>query len=134
MGVGLVIPAHSHAPVMTPAQKKQFVISQMPPKTYARHLVAKEFPGADRQFKCLATLWGKESAWRYTAKSPSHDYGIPQRHMSHNTKKQIADFLAHPHPQIEWGIGYIKSRYKTPCNALHSWLSRADKNGRGGWY
>jgi hypothetical protein len=119
---------------MTLKQKKQFVISQMPPKSYARMLVVRHFKQPDRQFKCLAHLWGKESAWNYRAKSPTHDYGIPQRHMSRNTRAQIADFMKHPHVQIDWGIGYIKHRYKTPCGALDSWLSRADKNGRGGWY
>lgn len=119
---------------MTPKQKHEFVIAQMKPKQYARHLVEKHFDQPQKQFGCLAHLWGKESAWNYKAKSPSHDYGIPQRHMSHNNAKQIADFMKHPHAQIDWGINYIKHRYQTPCGALKSWLSRADKNGKGGWY
>jgi hypothetical protein len=119
---------------MTPVQKQEFLIQQLEPKQYALHLIKKRFDQPQREFKCLKTLWGKESAWNYKAKSPTHDYGIPQRHMSHNTKAQIADFMSHPHPQIRWGLGYIEHRYDTPCKALDSWLSRADKNGRGGWY
>lgn len=119
---------------MTKEQKREFMISQMKPKDYAQLLVHKHFKQPKQQFGCLKILWGKESAWNYKAKSPTHDYGIPQRHMSHNTKEQIADFMKHPHTQIQWGIGYIKSRYDTPCGALKSWLSRADKNGKGGWY
>jgi hypothetical protein len=119
---------------MTQQEKRQFVISQMKPKDFARFLVAKNWSNADKQFQCLAHLWGKESAWNYKAKSPTHDYGIPQRHMSHNTRLQIQDFLSHPHPQIRWGLNYIKTRYESPCGALQSWLSRADKNGKGGWY
>jgi len=118
---------------MSPAQKQEFLIAQMPPKTFARHLVVQHFKNPNKEFSCLKQLWGKESAWNYKAKSPSKDYGIPQRHMSKNTPEQIADFMKHPHIQITWGIGYIKSRYETPCKALHSWLSRS-KNGKGGWY
>ena len=119
---------------MTVKQKHEFMIAQMPPKTYAKQLVIKHFKQPERQFACLKQLWGKESAWNYKAKSPSHDYDIPQRHMKHNTAAEIADFMKHPHTQIQWGINYIKHRYDTPCGALKSWLSRADKNGKGGWY
>lgn len=132
--VGFVIgPAQAHAPLMTQQEKRTFLIAHMEPKDYARHLVKKNWNNADKEFKCLAYLWGKESAWNYKAKSPTHDYGIPQRHMRHNTPKQIRDFLSHPHPQIQWGLNYIKTRYESPCGALQSWLSRS-KNGRGGWY
>ena len=134
MSVGFVISsAHAHAPVMTKAEKRQFVIDQMEPKTFARYLVGKHFEDQRRQFGCLAKLWGKESAWNYKAKSPTHDYGIPQRHMKHNTPEQIADFMEHPHTQIRWGLGYIIHRYDSPCKALKTWLSRGE-NGRGGWY
>jgi membrane-bound lytic murein transglycosylase MltF len=119
---------------MTAKEKRQFVISQMEPKSFARHLIAKTWKDSSRQYKCLAHLWGKESAWNHKAKSPTHDYGIPQRHMSHNTPKQIRDFLQDPQAQIKWGLNYIESRYDSPCGALKTWLSRADKNGRGGWY
>jgi hypothetical protein len=120
---------------MTEKEKRQFIVASMEPKDYAKHLVNKRFPSAkQRREMSRLNLWGKESAWNYKAKSPTHDYGIPQRHMKHNTKKQIDKFLQDPKEQIQWGLTYIKSRYKTPCGALQSWLSRADKNGRGGWY
>jgi hypothetical protein len=117
---------------MTEQQKRQMVVKHMEPKEFARYLVVKRWD--KKQFTCLAQLWGKESAWNHKAKSATHDYGIPQRHMSHNTKDQIADFLENPRAQIKWGLNYIEHRYDTPCGALKSWLSRADKNGRGGWY
>jgi len=118
---------------MSPAQKQELMIRQMPPKEYAQLLINKRFKQPQKQFGCLKQLWGKESAWNYKAKSPSHDYGIPQRHMKQNTPAEIADFMKHPHTQIEWGLSYIEHRYDTPCQALQSWLSRS-KNGRGGWY
>lgn len=119
---------------MSPKQKQEFMVAQMPPKTFAKHLLRKDFADHKRQFGCLAKLWGKESAWNYKAKSPTDDYGIPQRHMRHNTKEQIAEFMKHPHTQIKWGLGYIKHRYDSPCGALKTWLSRANEEGRGGWY
>lgn len=119
---------------MTEKEKRQFVVAQMEPKQFARFLIKKHWDDQQRQFGCLAKLWGKESAWNHKAASHTHDYGIPQRHMSHNTRSQIKDFLQNPHAQVRWGIGYIKHRYESPCKALQSWLSRADKNGRGGWY
>lgn len=127
LGVGLTmsIPAQAYAPEQKPIR--------LQPKQYAKQLVIKKW-GKSSEWKCLAILWGKESAWDYRKKSITHDYGIPQRHMKHNTPAQIAEFLRHPYPQIEWGVGYIAHRYNTPCSALDSWLSRADKKGRGGWY
>ena len=119
---------------MSPQEKREFTVSQMKPKEFALHLVKKEWKNPKQQFGCLAKLWGKESAWNHKAKSPTHDYGIPQRHMKHNTQKQIKDFLKNPQGQIKWGLNYIQMRYESPCGALQSWLSRADENGRGGWY
>lgn len=119
---------------MTLKEKKEFVIASMEPKQYARHLISKQWKNTEREFKCLKHLWGKESAWNHKAASITKDYGIPQRHMSHNTSAQIRDFLKDPQEQIRWGLNYIKHRYESPCGALQSWLSRADKNGRGGWY
>jgi len=135
IGVGLVIPhADAHAPVMTDKQKRQMVVKNMEPKEFARYLVNQRWNNSQSQFGCLAQLWGKESAWNYKAKSPTHDYGIPQRHMKHNTAQQIKDFMKDHKVQIRWGLNYIEHRYESPCGALKSWLSRADKNGRGGWY
>lgn len=134
VGYALAFKAQAQAPVMTIKQKHDWFISQMDPKSYARHLIKSEHRNPDKEFRCLAQLWGKESGWNHKAKSHTHDYGIPQRHMSHNTPGQIQDFLKDPHAQVRWGLNYIESRYKTPCGALQKWLSRADKNGRGGWY
>jgi len=119
---------------MTVKEQKEFLIAQLAPKDYAHHLIKQEWRNAGREFTCLKALWGKESAWNHKAKSPTHDYGIPQRHMSHNNQQQINNFLKDPHGQVRWGLNYIKTRYHNPCGALKAWLSRADKNGRGGWY
>ena len=90
-------------------------------QNYARKLTTyKEFP-------CLVELWRLESNWRPEAKSPTNDYGIPQRNMPRHTKKQIRKFRENPHAQIEWGIGYIRHRYGDACKAL-------DHHKRRSWY
>ena len=91
------------------------------PKTYARQTALTDFGWGISEQKCLAFLWGKESAWNYQAKSPTDDYGIPQRHMRHNTQKQIDAFMKSYTIQIDWGLNYIYTRYGSPCNAWESW-------------
>lgn len=133
--VGLAIPhAQAHAPQPNEKQFREQILPFLEPKQYARYLVEKHWSNSAAEYKCLAALWGKESAWNFKAKSKTHDYGIPQRHMSQNSAAEIKDFMNSPRAQIRWGITYIKSRYETPCGALKSWLSRANKNGKGGWY
>ena len=127
------MPCFAQAPVITPTQKHKLVVAQLPPKDYAKHLLKQEYADPHKQFGCLAKLWGKESAWNYQAKSPTHDYGIPQRHMKDNSQKEIDKFMKHPHTQIQWGLGYIEHRYQSACGALAAELTRSE-NGRGGWY
>ena len=79
------------------------------------------------EVKCMVKLWTKESNWRYEAKSPTHDYGVPQRHMKGKSKNEIAKFRASPIAQIHWGIGYVRHRYGNFCTAL-------DFHKRHNWY
>ena len=74
-----------------------------------------------KEWKCLNWMWGKESAWNYKASSPTKDHGIPQRHMSKNSKAEIHAFQTDPVAQITWGLGYIKHRYGSPCKAKAFW-------------
>jgi len=84
-----------------PDEVKQYVTA----KEYAAHLLQDT-----EQYKCLATLYGKESAWNEKAVNGSH-YGIPQGR---------SDYLrtANKYEQVRWGLGYIEARYGTPCQAL----------------
>jgi hypothetical protein len=70
------------------------------------------------QFPCLNKLWTKESGWNHRAKNPSSGaYGIPQAYPGDKMKSAGADWRNNPATQIEWGLGYIKGRYDTPCRA-----------------
>jgi hypothetical protein len=79
------------------------------------------------QMPCLKNLWMRESGWRVTAKNPSGAYGIPQANPASKMSAYGADWLTNPAPQIQWGLNYIKTRYKSPCGAWSTWQSR-------GWY
>jgi hypothetical protein len=69
--------------------------------------------GAD-QFSCLNSLWNRESGWRVHAANPSGAYGIPQALPG---SKMGAGWQNSARVQVAWGLGYIKSRYGTPCGA-----------------
>ena len=90
-------------------------------KAYARDSV---LAWADKQYQCLASLWGRESAWEHDAYNPQkvmgkNAGGIPQiLGMSPTTP---------PTMQIDRGISYIKHRYITPCKA---WAFHK----KNGWY
>ena len=82
----------------------------MTPKQYAYYSL-----GDVKQYKCLATLYGKESAWNYKAYNKSSGtVGIPQG-------KSVWLLTATPIQQVEWGLRYIKHRHGTPCKALDHW-------------
>jgi hypothetical protein len=70
------------------------------------------------QFPCLDKLWKKESGWNYKATNRSSGaYGIPQALPGGKMASAGSDWKTNPATQIEWGLGYIKGRYNTPCSA-----------------
>ena len=83
-----------------PDEVKQYVSA----KEYAAHKLQNT-----QEYKCLASLYGKESAWNHRAVNGSH-YGIPQGR---------SEYLktANKYEQVDWGLGYIEVRYGTPCKA-----------------
>ncbi len=104
------------------------VIKKVEPKEMTPDMARKlakskldDFGWSTKQWSCLSKLWGKESAWNYKAVGPTNDHGIPQRHMSKNTKKEIHAFQSDPVKQINWGLNYIQARYSSPCGAWSFW-------------
>ncbi|MDR7280787.1 lytic transglycosylase domain-containing protein [Catenuloplanes atrovinosus] len=70
------------------------------------------------QFPCLDKLWTRESGWNHTATNPSSGaYGIPQALPGPKMASAGGDWESNPATQISWGLGYIKGRYGTPCEA-----------------
>jgi len=91
-------------------------------KGIARSILASRGMGDD-QYACLDYLWTKESGWRVNAYNPSGAYGIPQALPGSKMASAGADWQTNPATQITWGLGYIDSRYGSPCGAkAHSVL------------
>ena len=86
------------------------------PRTVARSMLAAR--GQADQFGCLDNLWGKESGWSVSADNPSSSaYGIPQALPGSKMASAGADWRTSARTQITWGLGYIDSRYGSPCAA-----------------
>ena len=74
------------------------------PKAYAKAVLPTD------EYKCLAILYGKESAWNERANNGLH-WGIPQgRSIYLKTATGIE--------QVKWGISYNLNRYGSMCEAL----------------
>ncbi|TFD60953.1 lytic transglycosylase domain-containing protein [Cryobacterium suzukii] len=94
----------------------------------AHQLMASQYGWGEDQFGCLVSLWDKESGWNVNAyNSSSGATGIPQALPGNKMASAGADWQTNPATQITWGLGYIASRYSTPCDA---W----DKSEASGWY
>ena len=79
-------------------------------------------------FDCLVRLWNKESGWNPNAYNASSGaYGIPQALPGSKMASAGSDYQTNYRTQINWGLGYIKSRYGTPQNAYNHSV-------RTGWY
>lgn len=101
-------------------------LSDSDPRDIARALLS-EFGFSADQFGCLDSLWTRESGWRVNADNPSSSaYGIPQALPGSKMSSAGADWATNPATQIRWGLGYIQSRYGSPCSAWghsesHNW-------------
>lgn len=97
------------------------------PRDVARAMLAANGFGQD-QFSCLDSLYTKESGWNVHADNPSSSaYGIPQALPGSKMSSAGSDWVDNPATQIEWGLGYIKDRYGSPCAA---WSHSVSNN----WY
>ncbi|MDE9367198.1 lytic transglycosylase domain-containing protein [Luteipulveratus sp. YIM 133132] len=97
------------------------------PRDIARSMLA-SYGWSSSQFSCLDKLWTKESGWSTSANNPSSSaYGIPQALPGSKMATAGSDWRTNAATQIEWGLGYIKERYGSPCSA---WSHSVDLN----WY
>ena len=77
---------------------------------------SKKYGWKTKQWRCLNTLWQRESGWKVTAGNKSSGaYGIPQALPG---KKMGKGWKTSATTQITWGLKYIDKRYDTPCAAL----------------
>ena len=98
------------------------------PKGQAQAYAKAIMKDPETQFGCLQKLWEKESGWNHLASNPSSGaYGIPQALPGSKMASEGADWRTNYKTQIRWGLGYIESRYGTPCKA---WAHSQSQ----GWY
>ena len=97
LGILFISAANAVAPIHNGIQIQQT------PKMYAKANLPID------EYKCLAMLYGKESAWRVEAKNGPH-YGIPQGRSIYLKTASGID-------QVKWGISYNLNRYGSMCAA-----------------
>lgn len=86
-------------------------------KQYAYQQVLKKGWSVN-DYKNLEKLWQKESSWNAKARNKrSGACGIPQAYPCSKMKKYGKDYRTNCKVQINWGLNYIKKRYKTPTKA-----------------
>ena len=117
LGLSLCITALALKEIEPKALKKSSITQELKPIDY--QIYALQQLRDIKEWRCLLTLYSKESAWNALAVNGSH-YGIPQG----NSKwlKDKDGFI-----QVDWGIKYNKARYHSMCKALNHWK-------RYGWH
>jgi hypothetical protein len=97
------------------------------PKDIARAIMKSKYGWGNSQFSCYNKIIMRESMWKVHADNPtSSAYGIPQALPGRKMASAGPDWRNNPATQIKWGLGYVKSRYGTPCGAWgfkssHGW-------------
>jgi hypothetical protein len=110
-------PTPAPPPVVVPSIPGGAINDPAGAKSYAAGRLSAFGWGQD-QFQCLAQLWTKESNWLTTATNPySGAYGIAQALPPGKYASAGSDWLTSYRTQIEWGLGYIRDRYGSPCGA-----------------
>lgn len=88
-------------------------------KRVAKTILLNEYGFSEKEYKCLNTLWTKESHWNYKARNKSSGaHGIAQALPASKMNVVSTDWRTNPVTQIRWGLRYISIRYETPCKAL----------------
>ena len=97
-------------------------------KKVAKSILMDEYGFAEKEYKCLNSLWTKESNWNYKSRNKkSGAHGIPQALPASKMNVVSTDWRTNPVTQIRCGLRDISSRYETPCKALA-------KHKRSNWY
>jgi hypothetical protein len=88
----------------------------------ARQILENKFSYGDDQFTCFDWIISHESNWDVHAQNASSGaYGLPQSLPGSKMASVAADWRDNPATQIIWAVGYMKSRYDSPCGAKSYW-------------
>lgn len=132
LSIGLVSPAEAPTAFASVPMKQYGFSGSKPALKAYKHYAWVRLGRDGKQFRCLATLWQRESGWRPRALASvpvgsKYAAGIPQLvgldHQRWNA-----------YTQIELGFIYLNRRYHgKPCEALAHWDKQKRKRGYG-WY
>lgn len=101
---------------LAPAPSSGGVTSPEENKAYARSILSV----AD--FVCLNFIAEKESGWSTTATNASSGaYGLAQSLPAGKMASSGADYLTNGKTQVNWMVGYLTSRYGSPCGGMAFW-------------
>ncbi len=94
-------------------------------RRYAFSVAQKKYGWRGSERTALNQLWSRESGWKYKSRNRgSGALGIPQA-LGHELP---SGYENDPKVQINWGLNYIKERYKTPTRAWAFWRATVNKN------
>jgi hypothetical protein len=95
---------------------------------FAHNEVINRYHWNENDWNALVKLWNRESGWNAsTVNKRSGACGIPQALPCSKMKSRGSDYKTNCYTQINWGLGYIASRYGNPSKA---WQHSQKK----GWY
>ena len=105
--------------VSTVSRQVELARTPIGAKKVAKSILINEYGFSEKEYKCLNTLWTKESHWNYKARNKnSGAHGIAQALPASKMNVVSTDWRTNPVTQIRWGLRYISIRYETPCKAL----------------
>ena len=105
--------------VSSVSRQVELARTPMGAKKVAKSILLNEYGFSEKEYKCLNSLWTKESHWNYKARNKSSGaHGIPQALPASKMNVISTDWRTNPVTQIRWGLRYISIRYETPCKAL----------------
>lgn len=74
------------------------------------------------QWPCVDYIITHESGWNVHARNPSSGaYGLGQALPGSKMSSAGPDWLNNPRTQLRWVLGYMNSRYGSPCGAMSFW-------------
>lgn len=95
---------------------------------YASCRMQEKYNWGSKEYGCLVIMWNHESGWRVNAHNRSSGaHGIPQSLPGSKMASAGPNWYSNPFTQVDWGLGYIRHRYGTPCRAWSFWQ-------RNHWY
>ena len=105
--------------VSSVSRQVELARSPLGAKKVAKSILLNEYGFSEKEYKCLNSLWTKESHWNYKARNKSSGaHGIAQALPASKMNVVSTDWRTNPVTQIRWGLRYISIRSETPCKAL----------------